>query len=65
MYDFGSFPNVRRWLEDIKQVDGHDDVHTVLAELGDISVQAPEMETIKNANISALKSLKARLSELS
>ncbi len=64
VYDFADFPNVARWLETMKQVAEHDTVHTVLAQLGDISVEAPEMETIKNANISALKALKAKLAEI-
>jgi glutathione S-transferase len=64
VYDFASFPNVQRWLTQMKQVDGHDDVHTVLAELGDISVTPPDMETIKNANKSALRTLKSRLQTL-
>ena len=64
VYDFADFPNVARWLETMKQVAEHDTVHTVLAVLGDISVEAPEMETIKNANISALKALKAKLAEM-
>ncbi len=64
VYDFSDFPNVERWLETMKQVPEHDTVHTVLAVLGDISVEAPTMETIKNANISALKALKSRLAEL-
>ena len=58
------FPNVRRWLEQMKQVEGHDDVHVVLAELGDISVEPPTMETIKNANKNALRVLKEKLGEL-
>jgi hypothetical protein len=36
----------------------------VLAELGDISAQPPSMESIKAANISALKALKVKLAEL-
>jgi hypothetical protein len=48
----------------MKQVDGHADVHVVLAELGDISVESPPMETIKNANKSALRVLKEKLREL-
>jgi len=43
------------------QVEGHDDVHVVLKELGDISETAPEMEAIKNANKQALRALKAKL----
>jgi len=64
VYDFGPFPNVRRWLEQMKQVEGHDDVHVVLAELGDISVEPPTMETIRNANKKALRILQEKLGEL-
>lgn len=64
VYDFSAFPNVQRWLGDMKLVDGHDDVHVVLSELGDISVTAPDMEAIKNANKNALRTLKERLSAL-
>lgn len=64
VFDFEPFPNVQRWLNDMKRVDGHDDVHVVLTELGDISVEPPSMETIKNANKSALRVLKGKLSEL-
>ena len=45
------------------EVDGHDDIHTVLAELGDIRDEAPSMERIVGANKSALGVLKKRLAE--
>lgn len=61
VYDFSPFPNVRRWLDDMKAIDGHDDVHVVLSELGDISAEPPTMDSIRNANKSALRTLKARL----
>ncbi len=64
VFDFEPFPNVRRWLEEMRRIDGHDDVHVVLTELGDISVEPPAMETIKNANKRALGALKQRLAEL-
>ena len=64
VYDFSGLDNVQRWLADMRQVEGHDVVHTVLAELGDISEQAPSMELIKNANKAALKALQAALSDL-
>ena len=64
VYTFEAFPNVQRWLDDMKQVPGHDDVHTVLAELGDISQEPPSMETVKNANKMALKRLTERLNEM-
>ena len=65
VYDFEPFPAVRRWMAAMKQLDGHDDVHVVLSELGDISEEPPSMDTIRNANKNALKTLKARLAELS
>ena len=65
VYDFEPFPNVRRWLDDMRAVKAHDEVHVVLAELGDISVEPPDMESIKNANKRALSTLKASLEALS
>lgn len=64
VYDFEAFPNVRRWMDDMTKVDEHDTVHVVLAELGDISVEPPVMETIRNANKSALRAVNAKLEEL-
>ena len=64
IFDFEPFPNVQRWLDRMKQVDGHDDVHVALAELGDISGEPPAMDAIRNANKNALRALKARLGEL-
>ena len=61
VYDFEPFPNVRRWLTDMTLIDGHDDVHVVLAELGDISVEPPSIDTIRNANKLALKVLQERI----
>ena len=63
LYDFGPFPNVQRWLDTMREVEGHDDVHVVLSSLGDISQQAPSMEAIRDANKAALRALKARLAE--
>ena len=63
VFDLSTFPNVSRWLDDMTKVDGHYDVHTVLAELGDISAVAPTMEKIKNANKMALSALKRRLAD--
>lgn len=63
LFEFEAFPNVQRWLDDMKQVQGHDDVHVVLKELGDISVEPPTMETIRNANKRALQTLKRKLEE--
>jgi hypothetical protein len=39
-------------------------VHVVLAELGDISQTAPDMDQIRGANIKALQALKLSLSTL-
>lgn len=64
VFDMSSFPNVSRWLQDMTKVDGHDDVHVVLTEIGDISVDAPTMDMIKNANKKSLSALKQRLEVL-
>ncbi|MEM9623076.1 MAG: glutathione S-transferase family protein [Pseudomonadota bacterium] len=64
VFDFTPYPNVQRWLAAMQQVDGHDDVHVVLRELGDISTQAPDMDAIKSANKKALQSLQGRLAAL-
>ena len=61
VYAFDAFPNVQRWLDTMRQVDAHDTVHVVLAELGDISGEPPDMESIKNANVSALRALREKL----
>jgi len=58
VYDFSPFPEVQRWLKQMQQVEFHDQIHTVLSVLGDISEEAPSMDTIKSANITALKTLK-------
>ncbi len=64
LYDFSPFPNVQRWLNDMQATEGHDDVHEVLARLGDISEQAPDMDTIKSANKGALQALNAKLADI-
>ena len=64
VYDLTPFPNIQRWLGDMAQVDGHDDVHMVLAELGDMSVEAPSMDAIRNATKRALSVLKERIATL-
>ena len=61
VFDLTGFPRVCQWLNRMQQIDGHDDVHVVLTELGDISQDPPSMERIKNANKSALGALKRRL----
>ncbi len=61
VFDISPYPNVQRWLGDMAAIEGHDEVHVVLAEIGDISVEAPSMETIKNANKRALEVLQATI----
>jgi glutathione S-transferase len=58
VFDFAPFPNVVRWLNDMAAVAFHDEVHVVLSELGDVSKEAPSMDAIRNANKSALRTLK-------
>ncbi|MBV13405.1 MAG: hypothetical protein CMC52_04875 [Flavobacteriaceae bacterium] len=61
LFDFQPFPNVSRWLKDMTQVKGHDDVHLVLAELGDISQNPPVMEDLMGANIKGFKHIANKL----
>ena len=64
VFDFAPYANVRRWLDAMKQVPEHDTVHVALEKLGDISVEAPAMETIRDANKSALRAMKAKLESI-
>lgn len=50
LYDFTPLPQVSRWLAAMQTVRGHEDAHLVLSALGDISVEAPSMERIRDAN---------------
>jgi glutathione S-transferase len=63
-YDFEPFPNIRRWLEDMGRVDYHDEVHTPLFELGDMSEEAPSIEKIIGANKKALSVIKQQIAEM-
>ena len=63
VFEFSAFPRVQSWLNDMHEVPGHDDVHVVLANLGDISQAEPDKDTIRNANKLALGRLKERLAE--
>jgi glutathione S-transferase/autophagy-related protein 2 len=64
IYDFEPFPNIRRWLEDMQKVDYHDVIHVALYELGDISKEAPTMETIKNANKKGVAAIQTHLTDM-
>lgn len=64
VYNFEPFPNIRRWLEEMNQVDYHDEVHTCLYELGDISTEAPSMETIISANKKGFVVLQEQLTKM-
>ena len=64
VFNFDDFPQVKQWLNNMTQIEGHDDVHVVLAELGDISVEPPSLEKIKNANKRALQTLQQKIDEI-
>lgn len=59
LFDFSPYPNVSRWLAHMQRLDGHDEAHRVMRELGDISVQAPEMAAVREANMRAIAALRA------
>lgn len=58
LFDFEPYPNVRRWLADMKLVNGHDDAHLALNMVGDISVEPPTRDRLKQANLSGIAILK-------
>ena len=64
VYDFEPLPNIRGWLEEMNQIAYHDEVHTSLYELGDISTEAPSMETIISANKKGLVVLQEQLANM-
>ena len=64
IYDFEPFPNIRRWLKDMQKVDCHDVIHVALYELGDISKEAPAMETIISANKKGVAAIQAQLADM-
>ena len=61
VFDFSDFPRIQEWMDDMSQVPGHDEVHVVMKEMGDISQEAPSMDTIKNANKQAFVKLQETL----
>ena len=64
IYNFGSFPNIQKWLNEMQNVDCHDDIHAALYELGDISKEAPPMEVIINANKKAFQVIQEKLNNI-
>ena len=64
IYNFDTLPNIKRWLEEMKTVDSHDDIHVALSELGDISEQAPSIEKIKSANKKAFLAINEKIASM-
>ena len=64
VYNFDPYPNIRRWLNDMQNIECHDDIHVALYELGDLSKDAPSMETIINANKKAFKVIQGKIENL-
>ena len=48
----------------MQNVDCHDDIHTALYELGDISKEAPPIEVIINANKKAFQVIQEKLNNM-
>ena len=61
VYNFDPYPNIQRWLNDMQNIECHDDIHVALYELGDISKEAPPMEVIINANKKAFQAIQEKL----
>lgn len=64
IYDFEPFPNIRRWLKDMQKIEYHDVIHVALFELGDISKEAPAMETIISANKKGVVAIHEQLQKI-
>jgi hypothetical protein len=64
IYNFGSYPNIQKWLNEMQNVDSHDDIHAALYELGDISKEAPTMGVIINANKKAFQVIQEKLNNM-
>ena len=64
IYNFGPFPNIQKWLNEMQNVDCHNDIHAALYELGDISKEAPPMEVIINANKKAFQVIQEKLNNM-
>lgn len=64
VFDLSPFPNVQGWMGRMAELPYHDVVHVALSEMGDISQEAPSMETIVGVNKSALKALAGALAEI-
>jgi glutathione S-transferase len=58
LFDFSPYPNVSRWLTDMKSVQGHDLTTQVLRQLGDLSQGAPELSALREANVQAIAALR-------
>ncbi len=63
LFDFNPYPNVDRWLKEMIKLKGHDDVHLVLSELGDISKVPPMLDDLMKANIKGLKHIAQKSSQ--
>jgi glutathione S-transferase len=65
LFNFEPFPNINRWLERMTQIKGHDDVHLVLSELGNINITPPVMEDLMGANIKGFKHISNKINGFS
>jgi hypothetical protein len=64
IYNFGPYPNIQKWLNEMQNIDSHDDIHAALYELGDISKEAPTMGVIINANKKAFQVIQEKLNNM-
>mmetsp|Transcript_5968 Transcript_5968/g.7511 ORF Transcript_5968/g.7511 Transcript_5968/m.7511 type:complete len:250 (+) Transcript_5968:50-799(+) len=57
LYDFSHAPKVQSWLDRMKELPFHNEIHLPLEMLGDISKEPPSMEQLKFANKTTLQVL--------
>lgn len=63
LFDFSPYPNVKRWMAAMTEVEGHDEVHAGLIELGDLRGGPASFERMKSANKRSYLEIKQRVAE--
>ena len=58
LFDLEPHANILGWLQRMQTLRGYEQVHVPLNILGDISVDAPTIESLKQANIQGLRALR-------
>ena len=63
--DLSRFSKLSAWLERMKQVQGYEEVHFPLKEIGDIRDEPPSIDTLRAANVGGLEVLTSAIGRFS